>query len=304
MLIQVTHSHYIYIFADFSHSIFSHSYISQRDLITKKYGKNVCGRERVSHQNGINLLPSFYDQNLQPQSISNFEGGQHFDKGQFIGSDSRYTFEDSSNVTSSNVHPLPNGEELSHIVDQVLNSIDAQYSPPLYAVPKPRKISDKEKKHALNNSLPAPESVTSFQLGNEVKCDMLEQNSMANLNTNLINTDTSISAKSNISQKRVGNLSNCILSQDSILENDYSTHIDTLYSTSSKNCEKSNIVSDNSKSDEVQNISDCKPCDRMPIAKDYEKIEHKELKLPEEYPTMKPQSLLTTSCDDISKSIT
>ena len=73
-------------------------------------------------------LPPFYDTHLSTPLTSHYEMTASVSNGQYLEESSGYNFECGNNVTHSNILY---GEDLSHIVDQVLNSIDLQFSPPL-----------------------------------------------------------------------------------------------------------------------------------------------------------------------------
>ena len=265
--------------------------------VTKMCGENVYNRARVVHQNNASVLPSFYEQNLQSQLISNREGEQNLNRELFYGSDCSYSFHETNNVI-----PLPNGEELSHIVDQVLNSIDAQFSPPLYATSRPRKTSNKDRQNTTNYSTLATESVTSFQSGNDAKCDTLQQNNSDNINSNLINYANTVSDQCNGPQKSVVNLSHTKLSQEPIVDNNCLESIDTLSSSSSKTLRKLSTLNQHSQSVEIQNTSDGKTCDRIRFDENSEKKKIEKVPLQGSM-IIKPESALTSSSDNIPKTI-
>ena len=86
-------------------------------------------------ENGEKQIPY----NVAHQNLQYGQTTVHRKESEFYDNcDRDQSFDNICDLSTSSIMSLPHGEELSHIVDQVLNSIDAQISPPLDSSAKKR----------------------------------------------------------------------------------------------------------------------------------------------------------------------
>ena len=133
----------------------------------------------------------FQEPNLEETS---FDAHENVNRAQSVVEPNGYNFKSSNNLPNSNIFPLPHGEDLSHIVDQVLNSIDAQFSPPVNPMPRLKTISNK-KPQSDDASIPTTESPASieqhFSDEAESNINVIVQGCNKNPSTSLGSTDCS-----------------------------------------------------------------------------------------------------------------